>query len=65
MNKSVVHKYWPSFLFLVYQETSIEYLADISDPQVPPNDQKDQKINFPSVYQVSMREIAFLPLKPE
>jgi len=46
----------------------MENLADIAEPQVLPNEQKDEKIkknNFPSVYSVSIGEIAFLRLKPE
>ena len=35
---------------IVTSQTSMENLADISEPQVLPNEQKDQWFNFPSVY---------------
>ena len=42
----------------------MEKLAGISEPQVPPNEQKNQKFNLPYVYSaVSMGGISFLPLK--
>jgi len=60
-----------------FGETIINW-RQIAEPQVPLNEQKDQQIQFPSVYSNSMGEIAnlekfifhinfskFLPLKPE
>ena len=43
--------------------TSMENLADISEPQVPSEEQKDQQIQFFICLSVSMVDIAFLPLK--
>jgi len=42
---------------------SMENLADISEPQVPPESRKINKFDFPSVYSVSMKEKQFLLLK--
>ena len=41
----------------------MENLAGISEPQVPPNEEKDHKFNFTSVHLVSMGEKQFLPSK--
>jgi len=43
----------------------MEILADISEPQVSPNEEKINKFNFPSVYLGSMREKQYIPLNPE
>jgi len=47
----------------VCKEASMENLADISEPQVQAK--KLIKINFPSVYLVSMEEKQFLPSETE
>jgi len=36
---------------------SMENVADISDPQIQPNEPKIHQFNLPSVYLVSMGEI--------
>ena len=43
----------------------MEDLADISEPQVPPNEQKDQYIQFPSVYSGFNGRKAISPIETE
>ena len=54
-----------TIISLITYTTSMTNLADISEPQVPPNGRKDQYIQFSiCLNSVSMGRIAFLPLKP-
>jgi len=48
-----------------YLQTSVEILADISEPEIPPNETKVQKIQFSSCIFRFNGRIKNFPLKPE